>query len=240
MSILLEWKKIRRTGFSPAFLWGGVLSAAVPILNMAVRSELYLGLTTPPLEILLDANWQMMAMLNILLLAAGACLMYHTEFADNAISRMCTLPLSEARMFFGKTALMALFYLSVLLLEHAAVAFCIAHWFALSPELPLQILKNLACSFWLALPAVLSSLMIASAFRNMWLSLGIGVICVFLATMLPMDHFALSLFPFALPFQSFAGAPIDTLRSYAAAGGVEILIIALMETVFLKIRRCLA
>lgn len=41
MSLSLECKKAKRTGFIPAFLCGGILAAAVPIVNMAVRSEMY-------------------------------------------------------------------------------------------------------------------------------------------------------------------------------------------------------
>ena len=44
MSVSLECKKIKRTGFLLAFLGGGILAAAVPVINMAVRSEQYLNL----------------------------------------------------------------------------------------------------------------------------------------------------------------------------------------------------
>ena len=84
MSLSLECKKAKRTGFIPAFLCGGILAAAVPIVNMAVRSEMYVGQQSSPMQILMGANWQMMVMLNILLVVAGSCLLYHTEFADNA------------------------------------------------------------------------------------------------------------------------------------------------------------
>ena len=79
MSVLLECKKVKRTGFLLAFFGGGILAAAVPIINMAVRSEMYLNQPDSPIQILLGANWQMMAMLNVLLAVAGTCLLYHTE-----------------------------------------------------------------------------------------------------------------------------------------------------------------
>ncbi|MFR4144864.1 MAG: hypothetical protein ACLT1K_13220 [[Clostridium] leptum] len=90
MSLSLEYKKAKRTGFIPAFLCGGILAAAVPIVNMAVRSEMYVGQQSSPMQILMGANWQMMAMLNILLVVAGSCLLYHTEFADNAMQNEVT------------------------------------------------------------------------------------------------------------------------------------------------------
>lgn len=87
MSVLLECKKVKRTGFLPAFLGGGILAAAVPVVNMVVRSEIYQARPGDPIQILLDANWQMMAMLNVLLAVAGACLLYHIEYADNAMKK---------------------------------------------------------------------------------------------------------------------------------------------------------
>ena len=99
MSISLECKKIKRTGFLPAFLGGSILAGAVPVINMAVRSEMYQTQQGNPIQILLGANWQMMAMLNVLLVVAGSCLLYHTEYADNAMQKMKSLPLRESSVF---------------------------------------------------------------------------------------------------------------------------------------------
>ncbi len=237
MSFSLECKKVKRTGFTPSFLSGGLLAAIVPVLNMAVRSENYLGLHAAPVQILMDANWQMMAMLNILLIVAGACLMYHTEYADNAIQRMCTLPIKESKLFFGKVTLMALMCIVILVIEAAGIAFCSYYWFELSDEVWLEIMKNFGYALLLMLPSAFGSLFIASACKNMWVSLGIGVVCVFTATMLPTKNFVLSLFPFALPFQIFAGTAENTACSFLIAAAVEILIIGTWEVLFLKVRR---
>lgn len=237
MSIGLECKKVKRTGFTPAFLVGGVLAAVVPIANMALRSEIYTVQSNSPVQILLDANWQMMAMLNILLVVAGACLMYHTEHSDNAIQKMRTLPMKESGLFFGKFLLMTVMCVVVLAVEAASIAFCASHWFQQSEGIVIEILKHFSYSLFLILPAILLSLMIASACKNMWVSLGIGVICVFVATMLPMNKFVLSLFPFALPFQIFTGTAENIIHNFAIGAAVEIVGIAVAETVFLKVRR---
>lgn len=71
MSYIIECKKLRRTGLILAFFGGGLLAALIPVLNMAFRSEMYITQNEPPLQILLDANWQIMAMLNILLIISG-------------------------------------------------------------------------------------------------------------------------------------------------------------------------
>lgn len=239
MILGLECKKIKRTGFGPSFLCGGLLAGAVPIFNMAVRSENYLGIDASPLQILMDANWQMMAMLNILLAVAGACLMYHTEYADGGMQKMCTLPMKESRLFWGKSTLMAVICLVALAIEAACTAFCVYHWFEFSTSTGIELLKSFGYALLLMLPAALCSLLIASACRNMWVSLGIGVVCVFTATMLPAKSFVLSLFPFALPFQIFSGTAENTISHLIIAAVIEILVIAMIEVLFLKVRRSL-
>ncbi len=237
MSVSLECKKIKRTGFIPAFLGGGILAALIPIVNMAVRSKNYIGLSNPPLQILLDANWQMMAMLNVLLIISGACIMYHIEYADNAIQRMKTLPRRESNMFFGKFVLIMGMFIIIFSIEVAALAFCSLKWFPHYTDLGIDLLKNFGYCIILTLPSILLSLVISSACKNMWVSLGIGVVCVFTATMLSAKNFVLSLFPFALPFQTFAGTAPDKVMQYIVAAIIEMVIIAIAEIVFLKVRR---
>lgn len=237
MSFFLECKKMERTGFTLAFLSGGFLAAIVPVLNMAVRSDNYLSLHAAPVQILMDANWQMMAMLNILLTVAGACLMYHTEYADNAIQKMCTLPMKENKLFFGKAALMTLMCVMILIIEAIGIVFCLRHWFGLSHKVWAEVMKNFGYALLLMLPAAFGSLFIASMCKNMWVSLGIGVVCVFTATMLPAKSFVLSLFPFALPFRILAGTAENTACSFLIAAVVEIFIIGIAEILFLKVRR---
>lgn len=237
MNFSLECKKIKRMGFTLSFICGGILAAIVPILNMAVRAENYVGLDGSCVQILMDANWQMMGLLNILLVTAGACIMYHAEYADNAMQKMCTLPIKENRLFFGKAALMIVMCIITLAIETAGIAFCVYYWFEPSADIWSEIIKNSGYALLLMLPAALCSLLISSACQNMWISLGIGVLCVFTATMLPTRNFVLSLFPFAMPFQIFAGTKESTVYSFLIAAAVEILIIMIAETLFRKVRR---
>ncbi len=201
MSVSLECKKIKRTGFLPAFLGGGILAAAVPVINMVVRSEMYLNLPGNPIQILLGANWQMMTMLNVLLVVAGACLLYHTEYADNAMQKMKSLPIRESSIFLGKAVLTIFMSLFVLAIEAGAVAFCTYNWFEIGNGFFSELCKYFGYSFLLMLPCIILSLLIAEACKNMWVSLGIGVVCVFTATMLPTTNFALSLFPLQCLFR---------------------------------------
>lgn len=163
--------------------------------------------------------------------------MYHTEYADNAIQKMCALPVRESTLFFSKFAVMSLMCIMMLMIEAGAIGFCSAHWFRQCENLALEIVKNFGYFFLMMLPASLLSLLIAQACRNMWVSLGIGVICVFTATMLPTSNFTLSLFPFAMPFQMLAGTAENTVRNFIIAGIIEIAVIAVSEIIFLKVRR---
>ena len=237
MILALEYKKVKRTGFVPAIIAGGVLSAMVPIVNMAVRAELYTGQSKPPIQILLEANWQMMAMLNILLVTIGACVMYNTEYLGNAIQKMRTLPVDEGKLFLGKSFLLMAMCAAVLLIEGGTVAFCTAYWFQASGGVIIEISKNFLYSFLLMLPVILLSLLIASMCSNMWISLGIAVICISIATMLPVNKFILSLFPFALPYQIFAGTAKSSICSFAVGAILECACIVALEIVFLKVRR---
>lgn len=237
MSVSLECKKIKRTGFLPAFLGGGILAAAVPVVNMAVRSEQYLNLPSAPMQILLGANWQMMAMLNVLLIVAGTCLLYHTEYADNAMQKMKSLPIRESPVFFGKAVLTILMSLFMLVIEADAIAFCSYHWFKTGDGLFGEVCKYFGYFFLLMIPCAFLSLLISEACKNMWVSLGIGVICVFVATMLPTKSFALSLFPFAMPFQVFADTDISRSLHYIYASAAECAVLVLTELIFIKVRR---
>lgn len=237
MSLTLECKKTKRTGLIPAFLCGGMLAAAVPIVNMAVRSDMYLGQQSTPMKIMMGANWQMMAMLNILLIAAGSCLLYYSEFADNAMQKMKSLPVRESSIFFGKFVLTSILSAAVLVIEAASIAFCVSHWFETGNDFWLELGKSFGYSFLLMLPCVLLSLLISSACKNMWVSLGIGVVCVFTATLLPTDNFFLSLFPFAAPFQIFVNTEMTQAMHYIYAAIIEIAVIGLAELVFIKLRR---
>ncbi len=204
MTLYLEWKKLKRTGYLPAIICGGLLASAFPVLNMLVRSEIFTSLSGDPFVILMDANWQMMAMLNILLMVCGTCSMYHTEYADNGIQKMSLLPLRTEALFFGKLSVTVLSSALIILMESAVLIGCALYWF---PEFQVcisEFLKNVGFELTTMLPTVVLALLIASFCRNMWLSLGINVILVFIFSTLPQNQLFLNLCPFSSPYQLFS------------------------------------
>ena len=234
MNLSLEYKKIKRTGFYPAFLCGGILAALVPVINMAFRSEMYTNQNGSPISILLKANWEMMSMLNILLIVIGTCTLYNTEYANNAIQKMKSLPIRESTIFMEKSILTIFMCIIVLAIEAVSITFCYLHWFREEDSFVIELFKNFGYSFLLILPCIIISLLISSACKNMWISLGIGVVCVFTATIINSDSFILSLFPYAMPFKTFAGTNSSKTIHYIYAAILEFLALNTAELIFIK------
>lgn len=238
MIFQLECKKLRRTGFFPAILGGGVVAAVFPLLNTAARPEMFIGQPLPALDILMNANGQMIIMLNLCLAVIGACILYHTEFSGNAMQKMESLPVGIGKLFSAKTVLLLLSLFAALVIEHVALAFCALHWFPEQTDLFTALLKNLEYCFVLMIPLCIILMIFSSLCRNMWITLGAGVICIFTVSVLPTDNRILSFFPFSLPFQTLAGAEDATWIFVTLAGcAAEIVLAALAEAVILKIRR---
>ena len=124
MSFLLEIKKLKRTGFFPAFLIGAILAASFPIINIAVRPENFINQNLPALDILMNANWQMISMLNMFFLVIGSCIIYHTEFADHAMQKMEALPQPIGKLFINKTLILIGSIIFALIIEAASFIFC--------------------------------------------------------------------------------------------------------------------
>lgn len=237
MTFLLECQKAKRIGFYPALIGSSILAAAIPILNIIIRGEIDVTVSKSPLQGLLGANWQLMTMLNILFIAASASLLYHTEYADNAMQKLYTLPIHEGSVFFGKTLFISVMSLLTLTVEFSALAFCSYYWYTPESSFIIELCQNFGYSLLLLLPCMVLALLISEFCQSMWMSLGICVVCVFIATMLPTDQFLLSLFPFALPFQM-----LDTAQTvpYLCAACTELLILIVTEKIAVKIRRSIS
>ena len=190
-------------------------------------------------NILMSANWQMMAMLNILISICGACMMYHTEYADNGMQKMSVLPIRQGSMFFGKFLIAALVLSAMVVIEMAVLVGCAKYWFPSYVFDLTEILKTAGFQIIVTLPTVMLMLVIASACKNMWVSLGIGVILVFTLSILPQDNIVLSLFPFASPYQMLSAA-VENSRTtlFLAVCGIETVVFGITEVLYLKVRRC--
>ena len=237
MSFRLECKKIRRTGLTAAFLAGSIIAAALPLINTAARPDTFTAISGSPAAVLAGANLQTISMLNLLLVTAGACILYHIEYADNALQKMQSLPFRESGLFIGKCGILLPFVFMMFLFEAASFCFCGWHWLDAGKEELIEMLQTLGFALLLTLPASAAALVIASACRNMWTALGIGVLCIFMATMLPTDHFILSLFPYSLPFQVLPDLETAQAVRYCIAAVCETAAACAAEMIYIKVRR---
>ena len=231
-----EFRKIKRTGFFPVWLAGALLSGGFPLLNMAFRAENYTGLPGSGISILLKANWQTSAMMNLMLLILGACILYHIEFADNGLQKMLTLPLRESRIFLGKFLLMILAWLTALAEECLLYGFCCVRWFPGEPFLP-ELLRSFGWFFLTGLPTLGFMLLISSLCRNMWVPLGAGVVLVFAATLVPETSSALSRLPFVLPYRLPETAGTGDVWLSPAAVFAELVLCILLQRILTLFRR---
>lgn len=240
MSLFLEIKKLKRTGFFPAFLIGAILTASFPIINTAVRPESFINQNLSALDILMNANWQMIAMLNMFFLVIGSCIIYHTEFSDHAMQKMEALPQRIGKLFINKTLILIGSIIFALIIEAISFLFCAYYWFNTDNGFIIDLLKYFGYEFILLIPAAILVMIISSLCQNMWISLGIGVICIFIATMLP-DNWVLSFFPFAMPFQTLSNA-IDGswILSFLIVSGIQTILFSIVQAIILKIRRNIA
>lgn len=234
MNSFLEFKKSKRTGLFPTFILGGILAAAIPILRLMLQSEQDVT-NVEPIERLLADNWQMVALLNSFLIITSACLLYSLEYSNHALEKMKTLPIKESVLFFNKAFLLVLLSLLILFLEMIAIVIATQRWFVFYEGFSLELMKNFGFLFLMHLPAMLLSLIVASLFENIWVTLGINVTGVFLATMIYQKNFWLSLFPFALPFQTLQEITQEIYIIIVAIG--EIIFLSLTEMLIIKIRR---
>jgi hypothetical protein len=181
MILALEYKKLKRTALLPALLLGGILSSSLPVINLLARADSFVNLPNKPLEILVSANWLMMAVLNSFLVVLAACILYSIEFSNNAIQRMDTLPIQPGSLFISKFILLTLAFIAVFIIEGTTLYFCAWKWFSITNGFFLELLKLMAYCLLLSLPMLSFMTAISSFCKNMWITLGIGVIGMFAA-----------------------------------------------------------
>ena len=239
MILALEGKKIKHTGLLPAFLAGALAVSAFPVINMAFRTDLFISQDLPPVDILLNGNWDMAATFHCFLAILGACILYHTEFANRAIEKLYMLPVNQGKVFFCKNLLLLLLFLPVFLIEDFFFLFCDWHWFPGKDPGVEVLLGNTAFSLAAILPVLLLSTLIASLAKNMWISLGIGVIGMFLGQMsVSYDALFSKVYTFCLPYRCLtSSARAEDIFQILGICAAETVVFAVIKLFLIKIRR---
>lgn len=233
----MELKKLKRTGFFPTVIGGALVGASIPICNMLIRTDLYTNMSGSPIKILLDANWQLMALVNLLITIICACFIYNLEFTDNAIQKLEMLPIKLSTIFTKKIFLMLLSMTLVIAIEFLAIYFCSYYWFSIPNDFLIEIIKWAGLSLLFLLPVIVIMTAISSACKNIWISLGIGIICVFIAMAIQSSF---EIFPFVLPFKIAIDLEKTKLVNFIIASISESILFYICELAYLKVRRNLS
>lgn len=239
MILSLEIKKTKRTGLCPAFFAGALAASAFPVINTAVRTELFTSQDLPPIDILLNGNWDMMASFHSFLAIVGACILYHTEFANRAMEKLHMLPVSQGKIFLSKNLLLLLLFLPVFLIEAGFFLFCAWRWFPDRQPGIETLAWNTAFSIAAVFPVLLLSTLIASLAKNMWISLGAGVTCMFLGQMtVSYDSVFSKLYTFCLPYRFLTSSmPSEDILMLLGICGGEAILLLTVAIILLKFRR---
>lgn len=236
MSLFLECKKLKRTALLATLLSGGILSAAFPVLNLLVRADSFVHLPNKPLIILFNGNWMMMAMMNSFLVVLCVCILYHIEFANNAMQRMDTLPVQPGKLFINKFILLVFAFMVIFIIEGAAFYFCTWKWFSITDGFLAETVKLMAYSFLLSMPMMSIMLVVSSLCENMWVTLGAGVIGIFAAQILNNAKW-FKYFPFLMPYQSPLGNNIAIDSTMCIIAAAETILFLAAGVIFTKVRR---
>ncbi len=235
MKPILECKKLKRTALLPALVLGGILAAALPVIDLLARADSIVNPSIPPLNNLMNSDWMLMAMLNSFLMVLGTCIIYHIEFADNAIQRMDTLPIRPWSIFLSKFILLAIAFVIVFLIEGISLYFCIWKWFSFESGMLRNLAQLMAYAFLLSLPVLSLMLAVSSFCKNMWITVGIGVIGLFAAMLLQYVQ-GMQYFPFLMPYQPpLKGIKADSTLCIAAAAETVVFLVA--GIILSKVRR---
>lgn len=233
----LESRKMKRTGFYPAMFIGGMVSGFFPIINMLFRGELYTSRPGDPLTILLSANWQMMGMLNLCMIVVGACVLYHIEYAQRAIYKMESLPYSMMKMFMTKVLLLFMAAVVMVGLEMGALAFCATQWFVAEEGFWKELLLCGGYECVMLIPSIVLMTWISSMSKNVWISLGIGAILIFLLSLFQTNNTDVVWFPFEMAQTYLIREKTDPVVRLIGTAALESMAFVLFEWISYKLVR---
>lgn len=174
--MMLELKKLKRSGLVPVMLLVGILGALYSLAFFAIRKDSLFSLPLPPMVILLTQLYGMITVLNLFGIIVVDCIIYNVEYQDDALKKMATMPISIVKMYLCKLAIILVLLFFSIFIENVAIAYIGINY--LPPNsFDMKILIVFALySFVIALPVHTFMLLISSQTSNMWTTLGIGVV----------------------------------------------------------------
>lgn len=174
-TLVLEIKKMKRTGSLAVLPLAGGLGAAYALVNFLIRRDALLSLPLAPMDVLLTQLYGMILLINLFAIIVAACMIYNLEFKGQAIKKLWMLPFSVPKLFLTKFILLTLGLAAAVILENTALG-----WIGMTmlPQgsFQLPVLVQFAVySFVTSLPVLALMLLAASRIETMGVTLGIGV-----------------------------------------------------------------
>lgn len=223
--LLLEIRKQRRTGIFPLFWAAGLFAGLYGAVYFMLRKLTVLQFGMNVLDVLLSQVYGVICVINMFLLILAAVMLWHCEFAAEAIKKMAVLPIRKESLFLGKFILAAAAFAGTVCIEFSCI------WLTGLAFLPAEAVNaaavlQYACMAWASSLGVLSCMLfISSRTGNMWISLGTGVIG-FLSGMslVNLPSWICLLDPFVVMFKP--------VLAYNATADPSIVLASIVQSVF--------
>jgi len=219
MGITIEWKKLKRSGYFQTVVIGGLITGFIPVLQLLVRERIVSNDGADIMAWLIHMNWNLIVMIQSIINIVAACILYHIEYEERGNCKMAVLPIKSERMHWNKWLILMFTNLYVIVCVYASFVCCMKYWYSgvggwshlLTEQMIMEVLAAVPCSMFMLLAAYCTT--------NLWMSLGIGVIALFLASMIRGSQKIVAAYPFSLAFVNVKEyiLPISTL------GGVLVL-----------------
>lgn len=236
----IEIKKLKGTFLFGTFIMGGLFSAAIIIANLYYRHEGLFLRYGKSISAVVVPNWNTVALVNIMMIIIGSAILYHVEYENNAILKMNTLPINTRKLFYSKFLILMLMFIVVSLIEFLAFYICIKAY--LPKVLWLEKLGRLYLySYILIMPAASFMVLISSIFKNMWTTVGIGVMGIMISIVtVSFNNSFLEYLPFSIMNQpGNRGGSFFDLNFLIGALCETFLIFIISEIIFRKRREVL-
>lgn len=174
-TLIIEFKKEKRTGVISLMLLIGILGAAYALINFIVRKDTLLNLPLAPMDVLLTQIYGMIMVLNMFGMIAASCMIYHMEFRGGAIKKIYMLPMSVPAMYFCKFLILTITLLVAICFQNLAL---IKIGLTDLPQGTFEFQTLLSFAGYSAItsmPVLSFMIFISSHSPNMWIPLGTGV-----------------------------------------------------------------
>lgn len=198
-SFTIEIKKYKRSGILGIFPVIGIIGGLYAFANFIIRKETLLHLPLSPMAILLTQLYGMIMVLNLFGIIVATTLVYHIEFRNYAIKKMYMLPYKSSHIFSIKYFILSILLCLCIILQNTALCI-IGKLFLPAGTFELDTLIKYAIYIYVtSLPVFSFMLLISSCCKNIWYTLGVGVVGFFSGMTMALSDIPLFLVnPFVL------------------------------------------